>query len=107
MSGLTDLARVTLADFETVRNEPVLLVAANGSLALSIDEIRQMGSGTGVRDGGAFSVLFRGPQAPFIEQGMYRLEIGAGDAGNRGSLELFLVPVGKDADGCLYEAVFT
>lgn len=107
MSGLSDLARVTLADFETVRNEPVLLVAANGSLALSIDEIRQMGSGAGVRDGGAFSVVFRGPQAPFVEQGMYRLEIGAGDAGNRTELELFLVPVGKDAQGCLYEAVFT
>lgn len=107
MSGLTDLAGVTLADFEKVRDEPVLLVAANGSLALSIDEIRQMGSGAGVRDGGAFSIVFRGPQAPFIEQGTYRLEIGAGGAENRDELDLFLVPVGQDTDGRLYEAVFT
>lgn len=107
MSGLADLAKLTQADFERVRDEPVLLVAANGSLALSIDEIRQMGSGTGVRDGGAFSVLLRGPQTPFIEQGTYRLEIGAAGAANRVELELFLVPVGHDANGCLYEAVFT
>lgn len=107
MSGLADIAGVTLADFEAVRSEPVLLVAANGSLELSIDEIQKMGSGAGLRDGGAFSIIFRGPQTPFIEQGTYRLEIGTADAANRAELELFLVPVGHDANGCLYEAVFT
>jgi hypothetical protein len=49
----------------------------------------------------AFSVLFRGPRDAQLSQQIYALEHEA-----MGRLELFLVPVGPDREGMLYEAVF-
>jgi hypothetical protein len=48
-----------------------------------------------------FSIFFRGPQTPFLPQGTYHLE-----QERIGELDLFIVPIGKQADGYLYEAVF-
>jgi hypothetical protein len=50
----------------------------------------------------SFSVVFRGPAQPVLEQRIRRLEHDS-----MGALELFLVPIGRDAGGVLYEAVFT
>jgi len=50
----------------------------------------------------AFSVVFRGPPQPVLEQRIRRLEHD-----RLGVLELFLVPIGLDDTGMLYEAVFT
>jgi hypothetical protein len=49
-----------------------------------------------------FSLLFRGPRSPYALQGNHRLEHD-----QLGTLELFLVPLGPDAAGMRYEAVFT
>lgn len=49
-----------------------------------------------------FSVLFRGPAGPALEQGIYTLEHD--DVGRHA---LFLVPVSQDEEGRYYEAVFT
>jgi len=48
-----------------------------------------------------FSLLFLGPKAPVLPQRIYPLENAA-----LGRLEIFLVPVGADADGVKYEAIF-
>jgi hypothetical protein len=48
-----------------------------------------------------FSLLFRGPLALFLPQQLYRM-----DHESFGSFEIFLVPVGRDAENFLYEAVF-
>lgn len=48
-----------------------------------------------------FSLIFVGPASPFYPQRIYRLSHE-----KLGELELFLVPVGPDANGMLYEAVF-
>jgi hypothetical protein len=48
-----------------------------------------------------FSVFFRGPRVPVLPQRIYRLEHD-----RMGVLEIFLVPVGPDGEGMLYEAVF-
>jgi hypothetical protein len=48
-----------------------------------------------------FSLLFRGPRSPYARQGTHRLEHDS-----LGTLELFLVPLGPDAAGMRYEAVF-
>ena len=48
-----------------------------------------------------FALLFRGPPAPALAQGVYRLHHDA-----LGEDAIFLVPVGVDGDGALYEAVF-
>jgi hypothetical protein len=48
-----------------------------------------------------FSLFFRGPAEPLLPQHTYRL-----DHETMGSLDLFLVPVGRDQDGVEYEAAF-
>jgi hypothetical protein len=48
-----------------------------------------------------FSLIFRGPKSPFLEQRIYPM------AHERfGDFELFLVPIGPDSLGMRYEAVF-
>ncbi|HXO10497.1 MAG TPA: hypothetical protein VN880_20805 [Solirubrobacteraceae bacterium] len=49
----------------------------------------------------AFSVVLRGPRQPVLEQRIRRLEHD-----EMGVLEMFLVPIGPDDAGMLYEAVF-
>jgi hypothetical protein len=49
-----------------------------------------------------FSLVFRGPVQPVLEQGIQRLEHL-----ELGNLDLFLVPIARDAQGTRYEAVFT
>ena len=49
-----------------------------------------------------FSVLFRGPMEPVLEQQIYEVRNET-----IGSLEIFLVPIGPDKTGMRYEAVFT
>jgi hypothetical protein len=48
-----------------------------------------------------FSLIFHGPSAPFMPQGMRMLKHS-----KLGELELFLVPVGKEKEGFQYEAAF-
>jgi hypothetical protein len=48
-----------------------------------------------------FSIVFRGPAEPILPQKIYTLEHA-----KLGRFELFLVPVGPDAKGMCYEAVF-
>jgi hypothetical protein len=48
-----------------------------------------------------FSLLFVGPETPYLGQGLRTLEHAT-----LGTMDLFLVPVGKDARGVTYEAVF-
>ena len=49
----------------------------------------------------AFGLRFRGPAEPLLEQATYRLEREDGDA-----LEIFIVPIGRDEAGVVYEAIF-
>jgi hypothetical protein len=48
-----------------------------------------------------FSLLFVGPVAPILPQSIYLLENET-----LGRLEIFLVPIGADAQGVKYEAIF-
>jgi len=48
-----------------------------------------------------FSLLFLGPPDPVLPQRIYRLEHDS-----VGSIEIFIVPVGRDESGTTYEAVF-
>ncbi|MEM7221461.1 MAG: hypothetical protein AAF495_00690 [Pseudomonadota bacterium] len=48
-----------------------------------------------------FALLFRGPKEPVLNQSIYPLENEA-----MGRLDIFLVPIGPDAEGQRYEAVF-
>lgn len=97
MEPRTDLRPAVFRDHV---GEPFALPAAGVDLLLeSLDD--SMG-GAGLRDGGAFSLYFRGPVDPALGQGTYHLTHGA-----VGDLLLFLVPVRRaDDGGYVYEAAF-
>ena len=48
-----------------------------------------------------FSIVFRGPRDPLLPQRIYRMEHE-----EIGAFEIFLVPIGPDEEGLLYEAIF-
>lgn len=48
-----------------------------------------------------FSLFFKGPENQFLPQQSYKLEHEG-----MGAFDLFLVPIGQDASGFNYEAVF-
>lgn len=50
----------------------------------------------------AYSLLFQGPDQPMLVQRIYRML-----QPQLGSLDIFLVPVGRDFGSIQYEAVFT
>ena len=52
------------------------------------------------REGGSFRLEFRGPFEPILPQGIYQFHGGEEPA------EIFIVPVGRQDSGTLYEAVF-
>lgn len=58
--------------------------------------------GTALREGGAFSLSFAGPTSPLLAQATYPLRHAM-----LGATEIFIVPVGRNKEGVVYEAVFT
>ncbi|HEX3701816.1 MAG TPA: hypothetical protein VHU82_00705 [Vicinamibacterales bacterium] len=75
---------------------------ADGDAELNLVLI-EASKGIGGAPGGRepFALLFRGPASPRLRQATYAVVHPT-----LGSLPIFLVPVGEDADGMLYEAVF-
>jgi hypothetical protein len=53
-----------------------------------------------LREAGGFRLEFLGPVDPMLEQGIFPFEIEAE------RYELFIVPIGRGAEGTRYEAVF-
>jgi hypothetical protein len=73
-----------------------------GRLDLELLEARAVGGDRPPGDGREpFSLLFRGPVEPLLPQRIYRLEHDV-----VGPLEIFIVPVARDAAGTHYEAIF-
>ena len=83
-----------------------LSVPDGSSLAVELVEVTESAELGGVGPDGQvrhqFSLVFRGPPEPAMAQSIYQL-----DHEDLGELELFLVPIGPDADGMRYEAIFT
>lgn len=67
---------------------------------LTLDHVRALNQGAGNRE--PFSLEFRGPTDPVLAQRIFRFTNEG-----LGELEIFIVPIGVDADGARYEAVFT
>ncbi|HEX3875002.1 MAG TPA: hypothetical protein VHW26_12695 [Solirubrobacteraceae bacterium] len=58
-------------------------------------------AGPGVGGSAAFSILFRGPAAPVLDEQTYTIEHAT-----VGRFDVRLVPLGSDDVGARYEAVF-
>lgn len=57
-------------------------------------------TGHSPRDGGGFALNFRGPATSFMPQASYTITVGGAEH------LIFLVPLGPDAEGMRYEAIF-
>lgn len=88
------------AGFEALLGERFALGNGGDTVQLSLAEVSQMGQG--MREGGAFSLVFTGPEGVAIPQGTHELSHA-----RAGALSLFLVPIGPFGEGMGYEAVFT
>lgn len=101
---MSDLKIPTDTEFESCLNQSFTL-QQEGSDAVKMELISLDRMGDSKLEENTrqrFSLVFRGPKEPMLEQCIYALENP-----KLGRTELFLVPVGPDDTGQLYEAVFT
>ena len=98
-SVLTDL---TLGDFSGRIGDAFRVELPAGSIDLALAEVTDLArrDHAGPRRA-PFSLVFRGPNWPLLSQRIWAVEHEV-----LGRLEIFLVPIGPDALGMRYEAVF-
>jgi hypothetical protein len=96
------LDKLTKDTFEPLQGETFSL-AHDGGTTLSLALVAVLGNGLrGSATREQFAIHFRGPAIPALPQRIYPLQHET-----LGTLEIFLVPIKRDADGMMYEAVFT
>ncbi|MBA8879177.1 DUF6916 family protein [Phyllobacterium myrsinacearum] len=93
---------VTLDHFARCVGEGFEIDMGTGSLPFTLTEARPLPETgfNGIRRA-PFSLLFRSTSQVVLPQKMYRLKNMA-----LGSLDIFLVPVARDKDGIIYQAIF-
>ncbi len=94
------LAELTHEDFARRLNDRFRLHTDTTSHELRLFQVKPLGVGM---PGGRqpFSLLFRAPPDALFPQMIYRIEHD-----RMGALDLFLVPIGPDQHGMVYEALF-
>lgn len=97
---MINLNDMSAADFAALENEVFSVAAGGRDLPLTLVEVTGLGSG--MREKGAFSLLWQGPADPALPQATYRMSQAA-----IGEQDIFLVPVARTGKGFQYEAVFT
>ena len=95
-----DLGALTLATFEPLVGDRFGIDDAPAAGELVLGSATAAGEWPGGRD--PFSLVFLGPREPLLAQAIYGLRHA-----ELGLLEIFLVPIARDADGARYEAIFT
>ncbi|HEX8512203.1 MAG TPA: hypothetical protein VF688_03770 [Allosphingosinicella sp.] len=89
---------LSLTDFEGSVGEPFEIVFADGTLPVVLEKAQELPRS--VREAGAFRLEWRGPADPSLVQAIYRFRRG------ERLFDMFIVPVGRDSSGTLYEAIF-
>jgi hypothetical protein len=92
--GFPVLESFTVETFRPRLHERFVLA---GELDVELADMRELGAAAGDRRT-PFSLVFKGPETPFVPQGIHKLEHP-----EMGAFELFLVPIGPGR----YEAIFT
>jgi hypothetical protein len=95
MPSLDDLNCQMFRD--SLRSDFAVRAASGATIALRLLEVNEK-QAPGLEQ---FSLTFRGPLAPMLEQRIHRLEHSV-----IGSRDLFVVPIGPDGEGMLYEVIF-
>jgi hypothetical protein len=101
------LDKLTVEDFRPAIGQAFALDAGDaGKLELKLLEVRLIDPGAAPTDDAGnrapFALDLRGPADPVLPQATYRLENAA-----VGTVEIFIVPVGRTDAGTDYEAIFT
>ena len=100
---MTDLSTITLEDFELCLGQTFRVKSEDAdSLELELTVVKTLANNdppAGFRQ--PFSLLFCGPLEPTLTQQLLQL-----DNSTLGELLLFLVPIGPDENGMLYDATF-
>jgi hypothetical protein len=100
--GGSVLDKLTKETFEPLQGETFSL-AQDGGPTLPLSLVAVLGNGLrGHASREQFAIHFLGPATPVLPQRIYPLQHQ-----QLGTLELFLVPIKRDASGTTYEAVFT
>lgn len=100
---MLELARLTIDDFAPRLRQTFRVALDAAALDLELLRATPLGAQPPAPDRRRpFSLIFRGPSAPLLPQRIYRLENAS-----LGALEIFLVPIGPDAAGLCYEAIFS
>src|SRR5262245_19331513 len=97
------LERLTVADFEPLRGSTFRAELPSGPLELELTQVTALPE-RAARPGAArrpSSLSVRAPARPHLPQGLFALSHD-----RLGRLDVFLVPVGRDAGGLLLEAIF-
>lgn len=100
------LDKLNKADFSQHINESFRIFNEPfGQVDSKLIEVSCLGNGSpedkGEEERSSFSIVFLGPNEPVLTQRIYPIEHDV-----MGHLDLFLVPIGPNADGMRYEAVF-
>ena len=96
------LEELKFGDFFERVGEGFRVPFPDGSVALTLVEVTNLARADHAGPRRApFSLIFRGPASPTLPQRIWPLEHPS-----LGRLEIFLVPIGPDASGMRYEAVF-
>lgn len=104
------LDQLTMDDFASHKDSTFrITLAPDAELELNLvlyevqalADLRRQVAGDAVPGSPAFSLLFHGPQTPILPQRIYPL-----DHPELGRLEIFVVPLGPDAKGMRYQAIF-
>jgi hypothetical protein len=92
---MRDLA---IADFSDHVGATYRVQAGEASLALTLDRVEELRRS--VREAGSFRLEFLGPAEPLLPQAIYPV------ARDEEAVEMFIVPIAREAGGIRYEAVF-
>lgn len=97
---MTDITHFGAREFEACIGTP--FTVAGGPVVLELRAVRVLGHRRTEASRDPFALVFRGPATPVLPQATYPFAHPLA-----GSMEIFIVPVGRAADGIDYEAIFT
>ncbi|QBB71907.1 hypothetical protein ELE36_16930 [Pseudolysobacter antarcticus] len=97
---MTMLNTLSAADFESLVGQNLSFEFAAGAYELELVEVRPIRNPS-PREAPPFALILRGPRNSPLQQGVYRVQHP-----ERGPLDLFMVALGPDAHGLVYEIIF-
>jgi hypothetical protein len=104
MAETLSIAAATVDDFKPLTGSQFVVKQVGGEsvdMTFTLMTATALVGGYALAKRGAFSLTFNGPRQPIYRQNTFTLVHE-----KLGELSIFMVPIGTNSDGCLYEAVF-